>query len=272
MSRRSRREAKVAEVAAAAAAADAAGPVLIGCSHGTDSVAGRAAIRGLLDQVRAARPGLDVREAFVDVQDPRVDDVVAEIDGPAVIVPLLLSTGFHVKQDIQGACVRDDVVAAPPLGPHPMLAQLLADRLAPHDLHPGDQVVLAAAGSSDPEAADAVATVARDLAQLLGRGVVASYGAGAQPRVGDAVAQAQVPDGGRVVVASYLLAPGYFLDVVLRAGADVVTGALAPDEALAALVLERYDAAAALLPTSRGTSGRPRGLFGRLRGTFRRRV
>jgi sirohydrochlorin ferrochelatase len=268
MSRRSRRAAEAAE----AAALNAAGPVLIGCSHGTDSVDGRAAIRGLLEQVRAARPGLDVREAFVDVQDPRVDGVVAGVDGPAVIVPLLLSTGFHVKQDIQGACVRDDVVAAPPLGPHPALAQLLADRLAPHDLHPGDQVVLAAAGSSDPEAADAVAAVARDLAQLLGRGVVASYGAGAQPRVGDAVAQAQVPEGGRVVVASYLLAPGYFLDVVLRAGADVVTDALAPDEALAALVLERYDAAAALLSDPRGTSGRPRGLFGRLRGTFRRRV
>ena len=92
-------------------------PVLIGCSHGTDSVTGRAAIRGLLDQVRLARPELDVREAFVDVQEPRIDEVVAGVDGPAVIVPLLLSTGFHVKQDIIGACIRPDVVAAPPLGP-----------------------------------------------------------------------------------------------------------------------------------------------------------
>lgn len=223
-------------------------PVLIGCSHGTDSVTGRAAIRGLLDQVRLARPELDVREAFVDVQEPRIDDVVAGVDGPAVIVPLLLSTGFHVKQDIIGACVRPDVVAAPPLGPDPVLALLLADRLAPYDLQPGDQVVLAAAGSSDPEAATAVAAVARELAQLLGRGVVASFGAGAQPRVGDAVAHAAVPDGGRVVVASYLLAPGFFLDVVLRAGADVVTESLAPDAELADLVLARYDAAVASLP------------------------
>ena len=38
----------------------------------------------VLDQVRAARPGLEVREAFVDVQDPRIDDVVAGVDGPAV--------------------------------------------------------------------------------------------------------------------------------------------------------------------------------------------
>ncbi|PWD51396.1 cobalamin biosynthesis protein CbiX [Serinibacter arcticus] len=229
------------------AQADAA-PVLIGCSHGTASLTGRAAIRALLDQVRAARPGLEVREAFVDVQEPRLDTVVAGVEGPAVIVPVLLSTGFHVKEDIQGATVRDDVVAAPPLGPHTTLVRLLADRLAPYDLQPQDQVVLAAAGSSDPEAAEAVAAVTRDLAQLLGRGVIASYGAGAHPRVPDAVAQTQVPDGGRVVVASYLLAPGYFLDVVLRSGADVVTEALAPDPALAALVLERYDAAAATLP------------------------
>src|SRR5690606_14909530 len=96
-----------------------ASPVLIGCSHGTDSVAGRAAIRSILDDVRALRPELDVREAFVDVQLPEVADVVGEAlsdggvagseegsrgsdAGPvgAVVVPLLLSTGFHVKVDI----------------------------------------------------------------------------------------------------------------------------------------------------------------------------
>lgn len=228
-------------------------PVLIGCSHGTDSETGRAAIRALLDQVRRLRPRLDVREAFVDVQEPRIDDVVAAVPGPAVIVPLLLSTGFHVKQDIQGACVRPDVVAAPPLGPHLDLARLLAARLEPHALTPSDRVVLAAAGSSDPEAAEAVRAVAHDLAGLLGCEVEASFGAGAQPRVRAAVeaARASLGAGGRVVVAAYLLAPGYFLDVVLAAGADVVTAALAPDEALAALVLERYDAAAATPTTGR---------------------
>src|SRR5690606_29719225 len=53
-------------------------PVFVGCSHGTDSVTGRAAIRSILDDVAAARPDLDVREAFVDVQLPEVADVVAE--------------------------------------------------------------------------------------------------------------------------------------------------------------------------------------------------
>ena len=228
-------------------------PVLIGCSHGTDSVSGRAAIHALLDEVRLLRPDLDVREAFVDVQDPRIDDVVAGVEGPAVIVPLLLSTGFHVKQDIEGACVRPDVVAAPPLGPHPVLAQMLRDRLTEAGLSEADQIVLAAAGSTDPEAAESVVVVASELSDLLGgREVTPAYGAGARPRVKDAVAAARESAGeqGRVVVASYLLAPGFFLDRVLEAGADVVTVSLAPDRTLAELVLERYAGAAERLPVA----------------------
>jgi hypothetical protein len=44
-------------------------------------------------------------------------------------------------------------------------------------------------------------------------------------------------------VASYLLAPGYFYDRVMEAGADVVAAPLAPDERLVQIVLDRYDAA-----------------------------
>ncbi|MGO1315861.1 MAG: sirohydrochlorin chelatase, partial [Cellulomonadaceae bacterium] len=48
----------------------------------------------------------------------------------------------------------------------------------------------------------------------------------------------------RVVVASYLLAPGVFHDRLAGAGADVVSAPLAPDVRLAQVVLARYDAAA----------------------------
>ena len=58
-----------------------------------------------------------------------------------------------------------------------------------------------------------------------------------------ATARADLPPGGRVVVASYLLAPGYFHDRVLEAGADVVTDPLAPDDRLVQIVLDRYDEA-----------------------------
>ena len=48
-----------------------------------------------------------------------------------------------------------------------------------------------------------------------------------------------------MVVASYLLAPGFFLDRLHEAGADVVTAPLAPDARLAQVVLDRYDDAVA---------------------------
>jgi len=60
----------------------------------------------------------------------------------------------------------------------------------------------------------------------------------------DAVA-AQKVSGQRVVVATYLLAPGFFADLAARSGADVVTppllvpGEPPPDE-LVDIVVERY--------------------------------
>jgi sirohydrochlorin ferrochelatase len=114
-------------------------------------------------------------------------------------------------------------------------------------------VVLAAAGSSVAAAATAVEEVASALAQRLGRPVTPSYGAGAEPRVPAAVAAARASagaPGARVIVVSYLLAPGYFLDRVLEAGADVVTDPVAgpahaekADPRLVQVVLDRYDAA-----------------------------
>lgn len=239
-------------------------PVLVGTSHGTDDAAGQAAVRALLDGVRAARPGLDVREAFVDVQQPEVGEVLAGAvadAGSAVVVPLLLSTGYHVRHDIAQAVAAHDgaAVAADPLGPDPRLVDLLADRLSAIDdgagLRADDAVVLAAAGSTVAAAAVAVEEVASGLAERLGRPVTPSYGAGADPRVPAAVAavrQAGTADSGpRVVVASYLLAPGYFHDRVLEAGADVVSAPLAPsdktDDRLVRIVLDRYDAAATRL-------------------------
>ncbi len=225
-------------------------PVLVGCSHGTDSVEGRAVIRSILASVADARPDLVVREAFVDVQEPAVADVVASVAGlgrTTVVVPLLLSVGFHVRVDIAAAVEGLPASAAPPLGPDARLVDVLVDRLTQAGLAPDDTVVLAAAGSTDPTAAIAVEEVAAGLAARLGRPVTVGYGAGSTPRVPEAVAAARAIARGRVVIASYLLAPGFFHDRVLDAGADVVSAPLAPDDRIVAIVLDRYAPAAALL-------------------------
>ena len=58
----------------------------------------------------------------------------------------------------------------------------------------------------------------------------------------DAVLAARRGGASRVVVASYLLAPGHFHDKLAGAGADLVTAPLLPDERIAAVLLDRYDA------------------------------
>jgi sirohydrochlorin ferrochelatase len=103
-------------------------------------------------------------------------------------------------------------------------------------------VVLAAAGSSDPRSVRDVEDTAALLQRDWGGPVTTGYGSAAKPPVPDAVAAARAAGAARVVVASYLLAPGHFHDKLAGAGADVVTAPLLPDERIAAVLLDRYDA------------------------------
>lgn len=199
-------------------------------------------------EIEDLRPGLQVLEAYVDVQEPELSGVVEGLpEGTAaVVVPLLLSTGFHIKVDVPKAIKsRPDVVAARPLGPDPRLAELLAKHLRAAGLQDRDGVLLAAAGSSLPDGSVDSEEQARLLAELLPNKVRVAYGASAEPNVPDGVASLRAElaqDGGRVFIASYLLATGYFHDQLFKAGADVVTAPLLPSPVLAEIALERYDA------------------------------
>ncbi|WP_235565010.1 sirohydrochlorin chelatase [Modestobacter sp. Leaf380] len=228
----------------------AAGHVLVACAHGTRNPTGRRLIAELALGARALRPELRTTAAFVDVQPPTVVDVVAGLatEGtPAVVVPVLLSGGFHVHVDIAGAVqAHPGTLAARPLGPDLRLVEVLLTRLAEIGADaedPTTAVVVAAAGSSDARATADV----EDTADLLQRSwagpVTTGYGSAAQPTVPDAIAAARAAGAQRVVIAAYLLAPGHFHDKVSGAGADDVTAPLLPDERIAAVLLDRYDAA-----------------------------
>jgi sirohydrochlorin ferrochelatase len=73
--------------------------------------------------------------------------------------------------------------------------------------------------------------------------VTTGYGSAAQPTVAEAVTAARRAGAERVVVAAYLLAPGHFHDKLGEAGADSVTAPLLPADPIAAVLLDRYDAA-----------------------------
>jgi sirohydrochlorin ferrochelatase len=238
-------------------------PVLIACSHGTAAPEGQRAVAGLVAAVARRRPDLDVRAAFVDVQEPTpaevLSEVLTEVEGrEARLVPLLLSAGYHVFVDLtEAVATTPHASVSPALGPDDRLADLLHVRLEESGLRPGDRIVLAAAGSSQPSAVADCATVAEALGRLVGRPVTAAYLSAAQPRVQDAVATLRQSPG-RVVVATYLLAPGFFAELAARAGADLVTAPLLlpdepPAEALVDIVLERY---------RQDAEARPRGVGG----------
>lgn len=228
-------------------------PIMIACAHGTSSDIGGAEVNGLRAGISALRPGLDVRESYVDVQDPDLVDVMAGLpEGEAaVVVPLLLSVGYHTKVDIARAVgSRANSLASAPLGPDPRLAEVLDQRLREAGITADDAVVLAAAGSSNPAAAVSVQEVAAHLRKLRGNRIVPAYGAAEKPSVPDAVAalRAEYPGGegkGRVIIASYLLAHGFFHDQLAKAGADVVAEPLLPSDVLAQVALDRYDHAVA---------------------------
>lgn len=222
---------------------------LVACSHGTNDPAGQDAVRRLVDDVRGLLPGVRVVPAVVDVEEPQIDEVLAQ-EAPrddVIVVPLLLSVGYHTAVDISRA-VRTHANArqSEPLGTHPLVADVLADRLSaaiPDGWLPRDHVVLAAAGSSDPAASADVEAVATRLRRLIPARVTVGYASASTPRIVDAVADARRDGAVRVIAASHVLAPGFFAGLIRAAGADVVSLPLAPDPRIAQVVADRFHAA-----------------------------
>ncbi|WP_297082869.1 sirohydrochlorin chelatase [uncultured Demequina sp.] len=219
--------------------------ILIGCAHGTRADEGQQTIRDLLDAIRTSMD-IEVRESYVDVQDPKIDQVIAGIDvaegTAAVVVPILLAGGYHVYVDVAEAVEdRPDVRAAKALGPDPRLIDIVRERLTEAGVPDDATVVLAAAGSSDPRSQADTAAAADMLREHWGGPVRIGYAAGPSPSVADAVAEARAyGEDGVVAVASYLLAPGLFQQRLHESGADYVTGPLAPHHALLEIISDRF--------------------------------
>jgi sirohydrochlorin ferrochelatase len=229
-------------------------PALVGISHGTSSDAGQRAVVGLITAVAEAHPELVVAQGFVDVQHPDTSEALGALDAdlPAIVVPLLLSAGYHVHVDLTDAVALEterEVILARPLGPDERLVQVLQDRLAEVEFGTDDLLVLAVAGSSDTRAVADCRSAALELSTAVGREVVLGFLSAAEPRLDAAIAEARAKHPGRrVVVSSYLLAPGYFHDLAAAAGGDVTTAPLlvaeqpAPPQ-IADIVVDRYRAA-----------------------------
>ena len=215
-------------------------PALLAVAHGSRNPAAADVIKTIAGQIRRMAPVLDVHVAFVSHAEPSLRAELGAAGSNSVIVPLLLSTGYHLTADITGAASSAGAQVAGPLGPDELLLTALTARLSEAGVPDGTPIVLAAAGSSDPAGAADVQQQANLLAERLGVPVVGAFATAAQPLVPAAVAALRERTGQRVAVASYLLAPGHFQDQLRDSGADWVTEPLGGHPALAGLVIERY--------------------------------
>ncbi len=220
-------------------------PILV--AHGTRSPHGVNTVARLAERV-AARIG-PTRVAFVDVLGPSPTELLRQTERPALIVPAFLASGYHVRTDIPRhveASAHRRVTVCDNLGPDPALAAVMHDRLRAVGWRPGDAVVLAAAGSSDPVALDDLATAAGQLGQVIGDEVAVGYVATGRPRVPDVVAAVRRRRRRRVFLASYLLAPGLFHTRLSRCGADGVAAPLGADARIADAIVDRIQTALAV--------------------------
>ncbi|MFC4375210.1 sirohydrochlorin chelatase [Nocardia halotolerans] len=240
-------------------------PALVLVAHGTRSARGVEMIAALADAVAAelgangagaqeAAPNPALRTAFVDVLGPSPSEVLRDLDGPAVVVPAFLASGYHVYQDVPREVAEsghDAVAVTPAMGPDPALARIMAMRLRTAGWQPGDAVVFAAAGSSDSRARQDVRRAAGMLAEQIGAPVRIGYVATGAPRVPEVVATLRESGAQRVFVASYLLAHGLFQQRLHDAGADGVAEPIGVHPAVVRLIAERYRVAVQELARAR---------------------
>jgi len=233
-------------------------PALVAVAHGTRDPAGPAVIADLLDEVRRRLRGVEVITAWLELVTPGLDEVMSGMGRPAVVVPLLLSTGYHVRTDVPAAAALSgaSVHVAASLGPERHLARATTARLREAGALCGDSVVLAAAGSTDPAGLADVERAAALLRAECGQRVTVAYVSGAGPDVPAAVEYLRQTGADRVCVAPYLLAPGRFsrlvTDLAAAAGATTVAPVLGSHRLVRDLVLLRYQQGLrALAATSR---------------------
>ncbi|MFB7161649.1 sirohydrochlorin chelatase [Streptomyces sp. NPDC056121] len=232
-------------------------PVLLVIAHGSRDPRHAATVHALVREVRALRPGLRVETGFLDFNVPSVNGVLeslaAEGVRDVVALPLLLTRAFHAKADIPAvlrqAPARLRIRQAEVLGPSPLLTTALERRLYEAGLTPADKpttgVVLASAGSTDPEAIAVIAEIAREWRHTGWCAVRPAFASASLPRTEDAVAQLRAEGVRRVAVAPYVLAPGFLPDRIARgaAEADVLADVLGPAPEVARLLVRRYEAA-----------------------------
>jgi sirohydrochlorin ferrochelatase len=234
-------------------------PALVALAHGSRDPRSAQTIQALVGEVRKMRPDLRIEAAFLGLSKPSfptiVDKLVRAGYDEIVVVPLLLTEAFHAKVDVPAAIAAMEakhenlkVRASSILGLETIFLEVLDRRLraALKDarVRELDALVLAAAGSSDALANQAVTRLARLWGTKHKLPTVAAFASAAPPATGEAVRQFRAEGRRHIAVGSMFLAPGTLPDraaeLALEAGAVAVSEPLGADTEVARTILARY--------------------------------
>jgi sirohydrochlorin ferrochelatase len=234
-------------------------PALVALAHGSRDPRSAQTIQALVAEVRKMRPDLRIEAAFLGLSKPSfptvVDKLVRAGYEEIVVVPLLLTEAFHAKVDVPAAIAAMEakhenlkVRASSILGLETIFLEVLDRRLraALKDarVRELDALVLAAAGSSDALANQAVTRLARLWGTRHKLPTVAAFASAAPPATGEAVRQFRAEGRRHIAVGSMFLAPGTLPDraaeLALEAGAVAVSEPLGADTEVARTILARY--------------------------------
>ncbi|MGA2825302.1 MAG: sirohydrochlorin chelatase [Streptosporangiaceae bacterium] len=243
-------------------------PALLIAGHGTRDPEGVTGFTALTKRVgglaEAGGEPLDVAGGFIELSAPPLRDAVSGLVDQGhrslVAVPLMLSAAGHSKGDVPAALARETarhpgltVRYGRPLGPHPVLLTLLAERIsaAARDLAEPYAVLVVGRGSTDP---DANADVCKD-ARMLWEGrsyefTETAFVSLARPSVAEGLERCRRLGARAIVVARYFLFPGVLPDRVAAQAAEYAPAhpglnircadVLGDCDEIAGLVAERY--------------------------------
>jgi sirohydrochlorin ferrochelatase len=234
-------------------------PALVALAHGSRDPRSAETIKALVAEVRSMRPDLRIETAFLEHSKPSfasvVDKLVRAGYDEIVVVPLLLTEAYHASVDVPDAIAAAtakheglQIRATRVLGLEPVFLEVLDRRLRAAlkeaRVRELDGLVLAAAGSSNQLANQAVTRLARLWGTRHKLPTLTAYASAAPPATGEAVRQFRAEGRRHIAVGSLFLAPGTLPDraaeLALEAGAVAVSAPLGADTEVARTVLARY--------------------------------
>lgn len=246
---------------------------LIIAAHGTRLAEGQQACRELVALVADMLPTVDVRGAYVELDEPTIADAVesalAADEKRAVVVPLMVGAGGHVLDDIPTAGEEgrrrvpgSHVSYSAHLGPEPAMRAAVLQRIDAvlGDWEPSEVgVVFLGRGCSVTEANADHARLTRQIGEEGGYGCcVSAFIQVVRPTLTDGLNQALAMGFTKIVVSPNFLFPGRLhrwagreIDawVAEHPGVDVrLADVIGPCEELASVVVERYRQAAVAEP------------------------